>query len=264
MLLLRKLGASVIEQAAGLLHDISHTAFSHVTDELFGAPDLAQDQRHRSFLLNSDVSKILYWHGIDPEEVAEIERHGLLERDAPHLCADRIDYSLREFAPRLNGQKEKLLSSLTSFEGRVVFDCREMAEFFALRYLNTHMHKWASIEKTVRQNLFAQAVGVALEEGVISHKDLFEDDAHALGLMKAARSPRIDAILGLLSKKLHLEEHEEGQIKLPRRVRHVDPEFLEGGIPVRLSQASRKYAEEVRRHREILAKGLSVNIKNGR
>ncbi len=32
MLLLRKLNASLEEQAAGLLHDVSHTAFSHVVD----------------------------------------------------------------------------------------------------------------------------------------------------------------------------------------------------------------------------------------
>src|SRR3989344_4030056 len=37
MLLLRKLGADLEEQVAGLLHDISHLAFSHVADWLFGS-----------------------------------------------------------------------------------------------------------------------------------------------------------------------------------------------------------------------------------
>lgn len=32
MLLIRKLGGSLEEQIAGLLHDVSHTAFSHVVD----------------------------------------------------------------------------------------------------------------------------------------------------------------------------------------------------------------------------------------
>src|SRR3989344_5458970 len=35
MLLLRKFGASIEEQIHGLLHDISHTAFSHVADFVF-------------------------------------------------------------------------------------------------------------------------------------------------------------------------------------------------------------------------------------
>ncbi|MGC8537910.1 MAG: HD domain-containing protein, partial [Candidatus Micrarchaeia archaeon] len=37
MLLLRKLGASDEEQIAGLLHDVSHTAFSHTADMVFGS-----------------------------------------------------------------------------------------------------------------------------------------------------------------------------------------------------------------------------------
>ncbi len=35
MLLVRRLGASIEEQVAALLHDISHTAFSHVIDFVF-------------------------------------------------------------------------------------------------------------------------------------------------------------------------------------------------------------------------------------
>lgn len=35
MLLIKKLGGSIEEQIAGLLHDVSHTAFSHVVDFVF-------------------------------------------------------------------------------------------------------------------------------------------------------------------------------------------------------------------------------------
>ncbi|MFP9052094.1 HD domain-containing protein, partial [Enterococcus faecalis] len=35
MLLIKKLGGTIEEQIAGLLHDVSHTAFSHVVDVVF-------------------------------------------------------------------------------------------------------------------------------------------------------------------------------------------------------------------------------------
>src|SRR5438067_11128286 len=37
--LLRRFGATKLEQVAGLLHDVSHTAFSHVADYLFKTGD---------------------------------------------------------------------------------------------------------------------------------------------------------------------------------------------------------------------------------
>lgn len=39
MLLIRHLGGSLEEQVAGLLHDVSHTAFSHVVDIVVASPE---------------------------------------------------------------------------------------------------------------------------------------------------------------------------------------------------------------------------------
>ena len=62
-LLLRKYGASIPEQIAGLIHDISHSAFSHLSDRIFGDSESAQtaqyqDSVHDSFVKKSEIAKI--------------------------------------------------------------------------------------------------------------------------------------------------------------------------------------------------------------
>ena len=100
LILLKKLNASLKEQIAGLLHDVSHTAFSHVADWVFGSTieneDL-QDLIHKKILIQSEIPKILEKYSFKISEVSKIEDFGLLERSIPDLCADRVDYALREF-----------------------------------------------------------------------------------------------------------------------------------------------------------------------
>ena len=66
-LLLRSHKASIAEQIAGLIHDISHTPFSHVIDWVIngkGGEELHQDDRHAEFLHNSEIPGILASYGI--------------------------------------------------------------------------------------------------------------------------------------------------------------------------------------------------------
>jgi len=105
-LLLRKLNASLEEQIAGLLHDVSHTAFSHVIDWVLGDPTKEdyQDLNHLKIISNSEIPKILKKHSFDYERISQLESFPLLERESPSLCADRVDYSLREI--HHNGKKD--------------------------------------------------------------------------------------------------------------------------------------------------------------
>jgi len=96
---LRKNGASVKEQIAGLLHDVSHTTFSHVGDWIYemeyGEKDY-QNSIHIQFLENCEIKEILEKYGYTTKEVDPIhELFPALECSLPHLCADRIDYNIQ-------------------------------------------------------------------------------------------------------------------------------------------------------------------------
>ena len=60
MLLIKKLGGTIEEQIAGLLHDVSHTAFSHVVDVVF--ENQAEDYHENIFqqvIVHSEIPDIL-------------------------------------------------------------------------------------------------------------------------------------------------------------------------------------------------------------
>src|SRR5262249_45453081 len=96
-LLLGRLGAGRREQVAGLLHDISHTAFSHAVDFVFSS----EEQDHHEalkpvFLERPDVVRALAALGFAPRDFYDDSVYPLLERPLPWLCADRLDYFLRD------------------------------------------------------------------------------------------------------------------------------------------------------------------------
>ena len=72
MLLLRKLGASIQEQAAGLLHDVAHTAFSHVVDHVYKDNTHSyHDRQHKNVVEESEIPSILQQHAINIEQLME-------------------------------------------------------------------------------------------------------------------------------------------------------------------------------------------------
>src|SRR3954447_11815583 len=96
-LLLTRLGADRRERVAGLLHDISHTAFSHAVDFLFHSDEQDYHEKIKpEFLRRGDVAEILDRIGYRPDEFFDDSIYPLLERPLPLLCADRLDYFLRD------------------------------------------------------------------------------------------------------------------------------------------------------------------------
>jgi HD superfamily phosphohydrolase len=96
--LLQKAQVSKIEQIASLLHDTSHTIFSHLGNHLFYRQEQEksyQDTIHLWFLRSIKIDKIISRYNIaikdlDPDD----PKYTALERALPDLCADRIQYNI--------------------------------------------------------------------------------------------------------------------------------------------------------------------------
>ena len=119
--LLSYFGATFEERVSGLLHDVSHTTFSHVSDYLFSTDSAGNPNYHDSlltvFLQKYGIAKILKQGGLTPKDIApDNSSFSMLERELPDLCADRLDYILQGAGRRetlTRTQVNKIIASLS-------------------------------------------------------------------------------------------------------------------------------------------------------
>jgi len=137
-ILLKKFRAPLLEQIAGLLHDVSHTVFSHVADYVFsnGSGDRQnfQDDCLEEFIEKSEIPEILKKYKINYRDILDDSRFPLKEKELPDLCADRIDYFLRELKVTGKATQEEIdefLNNLIIINNFWVFKDRNLAKKYA-------------------------------------------------------------------------------------------------------------------------------------
>lgn len=90
MLLIRYLGGSLQEQLAGLLHDVSHTAFSHLIDYVLEMPgEDYHEQRYETVLAHPEIQAALARHGFDYQHFLDLDQYSLLEQPLPESRGGR-------------------------------------------------------------------------------------------------------------------------------------------------------------------------------
>ncbi len=267
MLILRKLDAPIQEQISGLLHDVSHTAFSHLIDWVLGdrSKEDYQDNRHEEHVRNSEIPKILEKHHFNLEDTIRYDKYSLIEREAPHLCADRLDYGIREFFYWAAPDCVKTLSeSLINKDGRIVFSSKNNAEIFAYNYMKLQREHWGGAEWTLRWQLFSDALKIALEKSIISLDDFSKYDDYIIEKLKKSGDRKIIETINRLSGKLNFEIIEDDQISaqyhLQKKFRYTDPEYIENGSVKRLTDESEEYRKFLGEQLRLNKKGIFLNL----
>ena len=252
LILLRNLKADLGEQVAGLLHDVSHTAFSHVVDWFLGDPTKEdyQDKIHLEIIKDSKIPEILENHGFSYLDISNLEAFSLLDRRAPSLCVDRLDYAFRELISLIKIRSvKKMVSSLSNFNGQVVFLEKDNAKDFANYYMELQKKHWAGDEARARYHLLAEALKIAVDEKIISIKDLRKTDLEVINLLLKNGDKRIVRRLDLLGNGFKVVESNQG-IELRKKFRYIDPEILCGGKIKLLSEISKDYFDFINEEKE--------------
>ena len=235
MILVQRNGGSVSEQIAALLHDVSHTAFSHVADFVFGGPTGVSyhEVKRREWMAQSDIPAILSKYGVDWTRFLDDERFPLLEQPSPRLCADRVDYFLRDsLALGILTQAEaaKLFESLAVAEGRLAVRDLDAARLFGYRYIETDKTSWSKTTAILLYELTARAIRAALERSVITENDLWGTDQVLWDIISQSKDPAVAASTKLILRyRDFVVDDSEPTVRLQRKIRCIDPDVLTDG-----------------------------------
>jgi hypothetical protein len=238
-LLLGRLGADRRERVAGLLHDVSHTAFSHAVDFVVSNEEQAHHEELKPmFLRRPDLVRALAEMGYAPEEFDDDARYPLLERPLPWLCADRLDYFLRDGLACGVVSVEtaaRILEHTVVLKGTIAMTDTSVAREAAALFAEMNRDWWASPAESFIYNEFADALREALRLGFLMKTDLYEDDAHVLACLHEAHSPVIEEKLAHITR--FRPELTEGYApKVIPKNRWIDPPVVVGRTVVRLSE----------------------------
>jgi HD superfamily phosphohydrolase len=184
-LLLKKYGASIEEQIAGLIHDVSHSAFSHCIDYVFSAGSEKkqnyQDNIFAEFVKKSSIPSVLKKFQFDLDFILNDQNFPLQETELPSLCADRIDYSLREaFATKEFTNTNYFLKNLLTKNNRWIFKNLESAEKYAELFLLLNKKYYAGLESATMFQTVGDCLRHALKKKYFTKKDLYTTDALVL------------------------------------------------------------------------------------
>lgn len=265
MLLLRKLGASTDEQIAGLLHDVPHTAFSHVIDFVFTSDNHEYHEKfHNQIILQSEIPEILKKYGYDVERIIDHDNFPLLERPLPDLCADRIDYTLRDMTASCGylDRLKKYIENFIVYGNEIIFQSQDSALRFAEDYLYMDRTRWSHPLEVALFHILAEAIKIALDRSILSHDDLFNDDNHVYTKLRNANDKAVNEKLAMLNPSLTItDEPDDYDFFARNKVRYINPKILDGdGNLQRVTDIYPDFIPVIEEHIERVKRGCYIKV----
>jgi len=264
-LLLRQLGASLEEQVHGLIHDVSHTVFSHVVDFLFDS--VSQDYHDKFFqkvVEDSKIPRILKKHGFQLSRILDEENYPLARKPLPDLSADRLDYFYRDTLFFFNFDVKGNIETLRAIGKRIVCNNKKRAIELGRYFAKTDDRFWANEFEGFLYHILAEVLGVAIDKGIVTQEDLFSTEDKIWRRLKTAKDKKIQDNLRIFEngkRENLIISYKKPGIYIRKKFRHVDPLVLVNGKIRRLSGIDKKFARFIKKYKERKSRGYWVKYK---
>ncbi|GJM41471.1 MAG: hypothetical protein DHS20C20_17530 [Ardenticatenaceae bacterium] len=250
MLLVKRLGGSVREQIAALLHDVSHTAFSHVIDYVLDGHDdqSYHDEMKETYMATTDLPDVLGRHAYNWTDFVDEAGFSLLEQPSPRLCADRIDYFLRDIIGLGLAEQadiDQAVAHLVVRNGRIALNDLDVARWFGNTFMQADDASWANFREVGLYELTAQAIRRGLELGVIVQNDFWLTDAALWDKLHAPADAQLQTLLGQVSLATQFVWDEANPtFTVSTKLRAIDPDVWHEGDLRPLSTLDANFASQ--------------------
>ncbi|MBM3194370.1 MAG: HD domain-containing protein, partial [Chlamydiae bacterium] len=225
MALAKMLGATEMEQIQALLHDVSHTPFSHLIDLVYQYESQDYHERHKMrFLSQKWVQKALLDCGISENDLKENSSKFFQKKG---INIDRIDYMIRDlkavgriFQPEYS----LILNNLVIEDGGI--KCRDIgtARLLFEKFLEVNEKVYFDPNVEAASAAFTTLIQKMLKSGQLKEEDFERNEQEILDLIKNSPYQAEFAKIGPESfKGCSLEKNSRPPIL--RKLRFIDPEI---------------------------------------
>ena len=270
--ILRVNNCSLEEQIAGLLHDVSHTVFSHVGDWIFGKEHQEKDYQnsiHPFFLERSGLANILGKYGITVDQILPNgDLFPALENSLPNLCADRIDYNIQGayYQDFITYEEAKLIfADLRFINNRWVSHYPELMVKLTRFSLFMTQHCWGSPSNYLVSRWLADAIlrGVCL--GDLSYNELHFGTDHAIwDKLVLQKDPIIEIKMKMIMNAQDyfsiVDFTDEADYVIKSKFRGIDPWVVSAGECYRITELDKELAQEYMQVRQIIKSGWPIKF----
>ncbi len=272
--LAKRFGAGVNEQVASLIHDVSHTAFSHLGDYVYKEiekEDSYQDKIHSQFICKSGLDKVLAEYGLTVDDVSnKNSEFTVLEQSLPDISADRLEYNL--FGGYLENKLSKaditkILDDLRFEDGRWFFVDIDSAKKFADVSLYLTETKWASPDTLARNIVGSKLILRAMEIELISAYDFdFGVDSDLWNKISNSDDESIKKYVYQLNNldKVYVlgNDKENCDVFVKPKLRATNPWVQVGSGFERLTELDSDYKSEYERLKSKLNAGICLKFNS--
>jgi len=215
----------------------------------------------------SDIPVILEEEGYAWKELLSSKQNGyLLEKSLPHLCGDRIDYTLRdmyEYGKVPLHEAHAFLEQLIVVDQQIVCTQLKWAEWFVQLFFKETVEFFHHPTNVYANQQVAHLISISLQRNVLSMEDLMKTDHEVMEQLRQSEDLKINTLLAVFNDSVDKRAYRWIEKHVTIKHRYIDPVVVIDNELLPASKLSMKVRDIHKRTEQSIDQGVNVFIAEG-